>query len=563
MKEFENNDMITYTSKKDLEKNFIAHWKNPEKYVAFKFNDETFPYASGFYVLRPYYQKLKICTGEIDDYAIEYSSYDKKWTLIRNPFYDPIVENLELTDNTIATLLEGEEFSHLHNHEEDILAFKTFEDVISKNKRAGKEIKKLKTEIEIKQEEIESLKKNYEDLMTKNDVLNNRLIRGKDMFKSLKKDCETMKEEKKLGFLKRAETLDENEDLRQELDKQKRKIQKQKTEIEELQSHNGKLSYDLTHTEEKEKKNEIKISELSYDLRNMKETEKEIEILKKDVDPLKNENKKLNHEIKRLKKEIKIFKSQNQDILIQQLDSLKGTLTSGAQMKIKEMSDSPPLQIKNINSMSTNEVRLSKISELKEEHNQDAMKLAEYQKNKVTLSASIDKVEDNIKFLEKQGREFSDAVTTFKNMTRRYEILITQVEQKTLSEDIERLEKMKNQNHSEEIKKLEKKVDLKRELFEFTTRYYDSEMEFLKNEIQLESELLKLFEMRKKNITETEKLDSAEAKGIEMKIDLYGRAGENHVKELKSCREIYTELQKNILNHEENYENINQLLVKE
>jgi chromosome segregation ATPase len=301
-----------------------------------------------------------------------------------------------------------------------------------------------------------------------------------------------MEEEKKFAFLKRAETFNENENLRQELEKQKYEIQKQRKEIETLQSQIGGLSYDLN---------------------NMKEMEKEIENLKKengnlktDVEPLKNKNKKLNQEIKRLNNQIKI--SQNQ--------------------------------------MNTKENTLARIEEME-----------------LKMDEESESIMCSIKSFEETTSEFMDATTIFRNMTRRYETLITQLEQKKLSDDIQRLEIMKNKNHCEEINQLKEKVDLKRQLFDFCSENYSSTLKFLKNEIQLESELLKLFEMRKKNITETEKLDSAEAKGIEMKIDLYGRAGENHVKELKSCREIYTELQKNILNHEENYENINQLLVKE
>jgi hypothetical protein len=210
----DKKDMIEYTSKKDLEDNFIHHWKNPEKYAAFKFNDETFPNASGFYALRPYYQKLKICAKETQDYAIEYSWYDKQWKLIRNPFCESIVENLSLGDNTIASLLSGEEFSYVNNVDEDISAFKTFKDVVSKNKRAGEKIKEL-------QQEIKSLRIGNDDLLKTNDKLNNQLIDESKELKTLKTNYQMIEEEKILAFLKRAETVEENENLQQQLKKQK------------------------------------------------------------------------------------------------------------------------------------------------------------------------------------------------------------------------------------------------------------------------------------------------------------------------------------------------------
>merc|ERR1712034_240107 len=148
----ENKTKIKSYSVNQLQNDFIGLKKNPQKYVEFQLNGEntTHPDAGGLYELLPYYQKINPL-GEKANYAIQWCDFENKWQLIKvNPLGD--LPRLDVEQTTIATLLEGDQFSK--PTDADIKAYTTYEQMKSAVKTVGEKNKELKIKIVETEKEI-------------------------------------------------------------------------------------------------------------------------------------------------------------------------------------------------------------------------------------------------------------------------------------------------------------------------------------------------------------------------------------------------------------------------
>merc|ERR1711900_151594 len=120
--------------------------------IKFELNDKLYPTATGFYELRPYYQKLNVLDEK--EFAIQYCPYEKQWVLIKDPFGDAFSEKLDLEPKIVAKIFQGESFS---NSSGDIYAFNTFKDMHSHVIELGKQHEQLKINIQKLEAEIRDL----------------------------------------------------------------------------------------------------------------------------------------------------------------------------------------------------------------------------------------------------------------------------------------------------------------------------------------------------------------------------------------------------------------------
>jgi len=152
----ENKTKINSYSVNQLQNDFIGLKKNPQKYVEFQLNaDNTAnPDAGGLYELLPYYQKINPL-GEKANFAIQWCDFENKWQLIKvNPLGG--LPRLDVEQTTIATLLEGDQFSRPTNA--DMKAFITYENMKSVVKAVGENNKALKIKIIEMEKEIVHIK---------------------------------------------------------------------------------------------------------------------------------------------------------------------------------------------------------------------------------------------------------------------------------------------------------------------------------------------------------------------------------------------------------------------
>merc|ERR1711964_57669 len=130
-------------------------------------NDKLHKEATGFYELRPYYQKMGPL-NEKANYAIQWCTYRKEWQLIKiNPLGD-----FPLNDKktNIAPLLKGEKFSQPTNV--DIKAYNTFENLKSVVKTFQNDNNELNQKIF--QLQLENARLNEEKNLAKEKMISSR-----------------------------------------------------------------------------------------------------------------------------------------------------------------------------------------------------------------------------------------------------------------------------------------------------------------------------------------------------------------------------------------------------
>jgi len=320
----ENQIKINIYSVNQLQNDFIALKKNPQKYVKFHLNAEKTIYsdAGGLYELLPYYQKINPL-GEKVNYKIQWCDFEKQFQLIKvNPLGD--LPRLNVEQTTIATLLEGDQFSRPTNA--DIRAYTTYEQMKENIKKLGKTNKELKLKIMETEEESFRTKTTANDeiasLQKTNEKLKEILTKIKEQNKKFKvyalEQNNIAKKETEQNKIQAEENLkiaNELKNLKSNLKDKEIQIEKTNEEKRALEYQKGDLSYKLNYAKENEQtlmslakeveplKAEIKILQAVS-----KETEKMQIILKKDISVMQ----KLNEENQRLNKDLIIAKNENE-----------------------------------------------------------------------------------------------------------------------------------------------------------------------------------------------------------------------------------------------------------
>jgi len=384
----ENQIKINIYSVNQLQNDFIALKKNPQKYVKFHLNAEKTIYsdAGGLYELLPYYQKINPL-GEKVNYKIQWCDFEKQFQLIKvNPLGD--LPRLNVEQTTIATLLEGDQFSRPTNA--DIRAYTTYEQMKENIKKLGKTNKELKLKIMETEEESFRTKTTANDeiasLQKTNEKLKEILTKIKEQNKKFKvyaleqnNIAKKESEQNKIQAEENLKILNELENLTSNLKEKEIQIEKKNEENRALEYQKGDLSYKLNHAIENEQilmslakevdplKAEIKLLQVlsketikQWDIR----TEKMKIILNKNTSEMQTKNEeitKLNKELTIAKNDKEVFKSTFQKFKINkqsEIDKMKNwhKEMEEAQIQIqdlekiqKEMLEKNEIEMKKLN----------------------------------------------------------------------------------------------------------------------------------------------------------------------------------------------------------------------
>jgi hypothetical protein len=242
----ENKTKIKSYSVNQLQNDFIGLKKNPQKYVEFQLNGEntTHPDAGGLYELLPYYQKINPL-GEKANYAIQWCDFENKWQLIKvNPLGD--LPRLDVEQTTIATLLEGDQFSRPTNA--DIKAYTIYEQMKSAVKTVGEKNKELKIKIVETEKEISRVQtKAKNEIASTLEKYETKSIEQNQKFKAYAEKANELNEMKNKEYEK---ALKEIEELKLNLKEKQIQIEKQNQEKRALECQKGDLAYKLSDASE-------------------------------------------------------------------------------------------------------------------------------------------------------------------------------------------------------------------------------------------------------------------------------------------------------------------------
>jgi len=283
----ENKTKINSYSMNQLQNDFIGLKKNPQKYVEFQLNAEntTHPDAGGLYELLPYYQKINPL-GEKAHYSIQWCDFGNKWKLIKvNPLGD--LPRLDVEETTIATLLEGNQFSR--PTKDDIKAYITYEQMKSVVKMVGEKNKELKMKII----ELE------DELVRVNTKVNNKIFLTKQENKKLEETLTKIEKQNKKLKAYIIEQKNVTKKANEQKQNQDEKNQESLNQIETLILNIKKKEIQIEKKDKEKQALELYKGDLEYKLSNANEFKHKFVSLEKEVKPLKAQIKNYQGEIQK------------------------------------------------------------------------------------------------------------------------------------------------------------------------------------------------------------------------------------------------------------------------